>query len=101
VPFKAGLTIYIQTQTSYLKHNIIFSEIQNKIDKKSKDFTSLNQKIIHAAEEEKSFMDERLRASKTDKRRRRQRGDDTDFSEEEGNILVNLILNFTENDIML
>ena len=31
-------------------------------------------------------MDERLRASKTDKRRRRQRGDDTDFSEEEGNI---------------
>ncbi|XP_071175203.1 centrosomal protein of 164 kDa-like isoform X3 [Mytilus edulis] len=59
------------------------NEMQNKIDRKSKDFTSLNQKIIDAAEEEKSFMDERLRASKSDKRRRKQRFDDTDFSDEE------------------
>ncbi|CAC5404026.1 CEP164 [Mytilus coruscus] len=59
------------------------NEMQNKLDRKSKDFTLLNQKIIDAAEEEKSFMDERLRASKSDKRRRKQRFDDTDFSEEE------------------
>ncbi|CAG2204031.1 unnamed protein product [Mytilus edulis] len=64
------------------------NEMQNKIDRKSKDFTSLNQKIIDAAEEEKSFMDERLRASKSDKRRRKQRFDDTDFSDEEGSCFV-------------
>lgn len=70
--------------------------MQNKIDRKSKDFTSLNQKIIDAAEEEKSFMDERLRASKSDKRRRKQRFDDTDFSDEEGEGCLVIYFNKTK-----
>lgn len=59
--------------------------MQSKIDRKSKDFTTLNQKIIDAAEEEKSLMDERLRASlKSEKRKRRPRIEDTDVSDEDG-----------------
>ena len=48
---------------------IVFSDLKDRIERKNNELESAQQKLIDAAEEEKTFAEERLRSGYTDRKR--------------------------------
>ena len=69
-PFYTGITV-LSSEKKLLNYKcyIVFSDLKDRIERKNNELESAQQKLIDAAEEEKTFAEERLRSGYTDKKR--------------------------------
>ena len=69
-PFYTGLPVLSFEKDCYnYNYYIVFSDLKDRIERKNNELESAQQKLIDAAEEEKTFAEERLRSGYTDRKR--------------------------------
>ena len=69
-PFYTGFTVLSFEKNCYNYYcYIVFSDLKDRIERKNNELENAQQKLIDAAEEEKTFAEERLRSGYTDRKR--------------------------------